>query len=98
MEAGSNVETLKVVQRPKAEERVQAEAHGHLSALAKLNAEGQIATLFCIVLHPDGTFSEAITSTTKFREMVGQIEIVKQNWVNSFLASLKGHPIGGGGK
>lgn len=97
VEQEDNVESLRVVQRPRAEEKIQREIAGHLARLTAMNQEGELDCLFIIASHPDGTYSEAISSTINFRQMIGQVEVVKANWIGMYLASLSGKP-GGAGK
>lgn len=86
------VATLGVAKRPNAPDHIRLAADGHLRSALDLNAKGQIQCLFMIILMPDGTFAEAITPTVNFREMVGQLEVVKQDWIARYLASLGGRP------
>lgn len=88
-----NIAQLGVVPKPRAEDKIQQEVLKHLATLTALAEAGQIECLFCIAAHPDGTYSEAISSTTQFRQMIGQIEVVKQNWIGMYLASLSGKPM-----
>ena len=89
-----NVTPLGVVPKPKVSDLIQRDIAGLLAQLTALSTNGELSSLFCVVAHPDGTFSEAVSKTGNFREMIGQIEIVKQQWVGQYLASLEGHPIG----
>ncbi len=91
-----NVEKLRVVQRPTAEDKVQREVLTHAESILALARDGQIDSLVVIMSHPDGSYSELISSTTQFRQMIGQLEVVKQNWIGNYLASLSGKP--GSGK
>lgn len=84
--------SLGLVPRPRAEEKIQREIAAHLQRMQELCAEGALDCIFIIAAHPDGTYSEAISSTTQFRQMIGQVEVVKQNWINAYLATLAGKP------
>lgn len=90
----SNVTPLGLVPKPKAEDTIQAQALAHLAALTLLAHNGQISGLMIIASHPDGTYSEALTGTSNFRQMIGQLEVIKQTWIGQYLASLQGKPGG----
>lgn len=91
-----NITPLGVVPKPKAEDKIQAEILKLLDSMRGLALEGNLECIFIIAAHPDGTYSEAISSTAQFRQMIGQVEIVKQNWIWKYLTSLSGAPLGKG--
>lgn len=86
------VAQLGITKRPNAPDFIREAAEGHLRTMLGLNATGQIQCMFAVIMHPDGTFSEAVTPTVNFREMIGQLEVAKQNWIGNYLASLRGKP------
>lgn len=93
-----NITPLGVVPKPRAADMIQRDIAQLLASLLELSNDGQLTCLFCVVAHPDGTYSEAVSKTQEFRQMIGQIDIVKQNWIGKYLASLEGQPIGKGPK
>lgn len=72
----------------------KADVLGLLEELLVLARAGQLDSLFATVSRTDGKYSEAISKTLKFHEMIGQVEVVKQHWIGKYLGSLQGRPLG----
>lgn len=89
-----NVTTLHPVPKPTVSEEVKADVVMLLQKVLTEAQAGRVDCVFMAISHPDGTFSEAISKTLRFREMVGQIEVSKQNWIGKYLSSLQGRPLG----
>lgn len=83
-----NVTTLHAVAAPKAEDRVKADVVQLLERVLALAQQGEVECVFIVCSHADGTYSEAVSQTLHFSQMIGQVEIVKQNWITRYLASL----------
>lgn len=86
---------LHAVPPPRVEDAIRADVVKLLEGLLTLARDGEVASLFIVVTHADGTYSEAISATQAFSQMIGQVEIVKQNWIGRYLAqTAEGRPLG----
>jgi len=48
---------------------------------------GDVDAVIMLVLHPNGEWSGNDIATTRFSEVIGRVEIVKQEWIAQYLAS-----------
>lgn len=94
-EAQDNVAQLGVVPKARAEPLIQAQVVEQLRSTLALAEAGEVTSLFIVVNHPDGTYSEVASATVSFTQTIGQLEIIKQNWIGRYLASLTPAPVPG---
>ncbi len=95
MSDSDNVTTLSVVGKPRASDQARKQAVELLTQALSLAQAGEISELILILDHPDNSWSESMTNTANFPAAIGRLEMVKQSWVEKYLAQARsGRPLG----
>jgi hypothetical protein len=78
---------VKLVTKPTAKAEIRDSIVRDLREVLAQAEAGDIDAIIVLALHPDGEWSGNNIATTRFSEVIGRIEIVKQQWIAQYLAS-----------
>ena len=77
---------IKLATRPPISQQIKDDCVDILrKALAKAEA-GDMETVLVICKNDDGTWSDEHSGTMRMGEAIGYLEIIKQEWINRYLA------------
>jgi hypothetical protein len=75
---------VKLVTPPTMEERARADVIDILKTMLEDARAGKIAAVVVLAQHVDRRWSHQESATTAFSEAIGQIEILKASWIETF--------------
>jgi hypothetical protein len=78
-------EPVKLVTKPTAKAEIRDSIIRNLREVLAQAEAGDIDAVIILALHPNGEWSGNDIATTRFSEVIGRIEIVKQQWVAQYL-------------
>jgi hypothetical protein len=77
---------LSLAPRPKAEDEVRDNVVKLLAGALEEARNGEITSVIVILQRADGDWSDRASDTLKFSEAIGRLEILKQEWIEQYLA------------
>lgn len=80
---------VKLVTKPTAADEVRESVTRLLRDTLAEAESGEIDCVAIIIGHTDGEWSDRCSTTTRFSEAIGRLEITKQEWIAQYLAERK---------
>lgn len=72
---------IRLVTPPTIDEEIQAEVSQIMKECSEYVAKGQVECLVVLMGHPDGHWSHLVSTNKNFAEVIGHLDIVKQDLI-----------------